>query len=354
VKLTNVLPVDAAPSASPRDDIRALGLILGALINEIAPVRRSVGELVQRMVDVEGHRAFAKLSDLIEAAGKLDQELFPPPAPTPAIEQLAARKKTKPVLIVAGVVGLLVVVTGAVLWQFKRVGREELPASAPRPADLGTMVKIPAGEFIYQQGETRKSNAFYIDRYEVTIGEYKLFLDAIAGETKPPEHAFAGRHRDHQPENWDKILRAIQDKIPLNDQRLSWDSPIFGVTWFDAYSYAAWRGKRLPTEEEWEKAGRGTNGFIHPWGNRTFPGPVPTTTDVYADPIDKSSFGVIGLAGGVSEWTATTPDRETAVVRGGSWGELDVPLTRRITDRSRELHSATIGFRCAADKDVKP
>ncbi|MFQ5901773.1 MAG: formylglycine-generating enzyme family protein, partial [Thermodesulfobacteriota bacterium] len=84
--------------------------------------------------------------------------------------------------------------------------------------------------------------AFYIDKYEVTNKEYKEFVDVMG-------------HRP--PDNWESgIYPEVQD-----------DHPVIYVDWYDAYAYCAWRGKRLPTEAEWEKAARGTDGRRFPWGD---------------------------------------------------------------------------------------
>jgi formylglycine-generating enzyme required for sulfatase activity len=231
------------------------------------------------------------------------------------------------------------------------------PPTQVRPTNMGTMVKIPAGEFIYQDGVKKKLKDFYIDRYEVTIAEYKQFLDALAAGTQPQEHMFAARNKDHTPANWSLILAAIERQSRLavgdHDYWLGWDSPIFGVDCYDAYAYARWRGKRLLTEEEWERAARGTDGRMYPWGNQPLKISPPARTEVYLHLLDKSPEGVIGLATGLGEWTGTMLDHTTAVVRGNLHRGAQTPVTQRSPNVDRETRSDTIGFRCGSDKEVK-
>src|SRR5262249_43922323 len=155
--------------------------------------------------------------------------------------------------------------------------------------------------FLYQQGEKKKLKDFYIDRYEVTIGEYKQFLDAMAAGARPQEHVFAPRHKDHTPDNWSQMLAAIAPRsqfvVGKNEYWLQLDSPVFGIDWYDTFAFAAWRGKRLPTEEEWEKSARGTDGRSYPWGNDTRTSETSKHMEAYADLNDKSPTGVIGMAG---------------------------------------------------------
>jgi hypothetical protein len=197
------------------------------------------------------------------------------------------------------------------------------------------MVRIPGGLV----GKNTVKD-FYLDRYAVTIGEYQQFLGALAAGAKVKEDTFAESHKNHTPDHWDKLLAAIQRRqaLRIGDQDfwLTWDSPVIGMDWYDAVAFANWRGKRLPTDEEWDLAAQ----------NVVAPTNLPPTThtEVYAVPEDRSPAGVIGLSARLSVWTAPSPTRTTAIARGG---------IRRRAEIIREIRSDTIGIRCAADKEVK-
>jgi formylglycine-generating enzyme required for sulfatase activity len=360
VKMINVLPSDQPASPSPRSDITALGIALARTTNAIGPVHRRVSELVERMIGAPGRAPINSLTDVAAIAEKLDRELFSSVAGQPKPAPAEPQKKHNHFLMI-GMIVLVLLSAGAVFWLWQVVGRSIKPSESSRPTDMGVMVSIPAGEFTASTGVRTNLPAFYMDKYEVTNGDYKKFLDAIASRTaKFSEHPFCPS-TDHKPANWDPILRAIEEgqkiKVGKYDYWPTWDSPVIGVTWFDAYAYANWRGKRLPTEIEWEKAGRGTDGRLYPWGNDPIPGNsnvdgYSRNMNVYAHPKDVSSYGVIGLAGNADEWTSQA-SRTHGVVRGGSWQEPAAPLTRRIERTLERPHMAT-GFRCAADKDVQP
>lgn len=354
VKIRNVELAGHAPSPSMAHDIQTLGRTVAELANQIGPVSKPVSELVERMLGVNGRKPFATLAALAEEATALDRKLFPPPAAEVRIGKITQRK-THP-LVYVGIGIVLVVIGGAVaLWVLQR----DKPAgpTVPRPADLGEMVLIAAGEFVFQEGQTTNLPAFWIDKYEVTIGQYKEFLDALAGGATVEAHPFQPRNKTYRPEFWDRMIFAIENGVLFNGAPLFWDSPVFGVDWFDARAYALWRGKRLPTEHEWEKAARGTDGRLYPWGNEPDLSRVnagrPTGPNfwelVYLPAGDISPFGIHGMAGNVAEWTATTPTRATAVVRGGSWQSEDPRVTLRQEQIRRDFRSGTIGFRCARD-----
>ena len=113
--------------------------------------------------------------------------------------------------------------------------------------------------------------AFWIDQYEVTIGQYAQFLDALkaASDGRRPQVRGAQYPPGHSHENiqWNNLYDVAKSGGRYNGAPVDLDCPAVFVDWFDAYAYAKWKGHRLPTEQEWEKAARGTDGRAFPWGN---------------------------------------------------------------------------------------
>jgi formylglycine-generating enzyme required for sulfatase activity len=196
-------------------------------------------------------------------------------------------------------------------------------------------------------------DAFYIDRLEVTNAQYKKFL---------AETGYAAK--------------SYLDRPPHNTPNF----PAVVLEWEDAVAYAQWAGKRLPTEAEWEKAARGTDGRIWPWGNEwdgsKLSGNDGTgledgykeTAPVGQFPQGASPYGALDMAGNLWEWVADwyDPDYykrapncnprgpETGdghVLRGGGWAE-NLDFTRCASRFGGNPGSLIRGFRCAMDAPV--
>ena len=197
--------------------------------------------------------------------------------------------------------------------------------------------------------------AFYIDRYEVTVAEYAKFLKSEVAD--PPVLWQEAREGKNQ------------------------EKPVLGVDWYDAAAYCRWAKKRLPTEAEWEKAARGTDGRIYPWGNdpptnihANFGHEAATgyaaVAKVGSFEKGQSPYGIYELAGNVWEWVADRYDEHyyqhspehnprgpttgpLRVVRGGAWNSS--PTIIPAANRSANVPSARrsdVGFRCAKDAPV--
>jgi len=227
--------------------------------------------------------------------------------------------------------------------------------------DGAPMVLIPSGEFV--MGSSAASDerpihrvnldAYYLDVFEVTISRYAKFLETVTTQQAP-----------HQ---WNTV-KLTEDG----------DRPVIGVNWSDADAYCRWTEKRLPTEAEWEKAARGTDGRKYPWGDEEPREGMANFSRccgwsgfgllavVGTHQAGKSPYGVFDLAGNVWEWVAdwydpqyykTSPDRNPTgpssgrdkVMRGGSWSNRASDLRASIRDKvSPTYRNFSIGFRCAA------
>ncbi|MFT4548512.1 MAG: sulfatase activating formylglycine-generating enzyme [Verrucomicrobiales bacterium] len=244
----------------------------------------------------------------------------------------------------------------------------------PKPLAEVDMPLVPAGEFIFLDGEKRTTKKpFWIDKYEVTISQYAEFLLALATEPidafdHPDQAEQAPDKLGHTPDDWDVYYAAAQNGGDYQGSPIDLNCPVMLVDWWDAHAYAKWKDHRLPTEEEWSKAARGAEGNIYPWGNSLdytrFNSSAARDrfskwSPVDAMPEDVSPFGVVATCGNVSEWTATTDthpeffDRTVPVVRGGNFASPEdrYPLTDRRHAESANDRSVHTGFRTVSDTD---
>ena len=224
--------------------------------------------------------------------------------------------------------------------------------------DGATGVRVPAGPFVMGDGEDAPQrevyvDSFYIDKHEVNLSRFSKFTNATA-----PHSA---------SDYWSEKDVATHGELP-----------VIGASWHEADGYCRWAGKRLPTEAEWEKSARGVDQRIYPWGDEQ---PTPKLAnfgkrgdEAFADAVvpvgnhedGKSPYGVLNLAGNVSEWVTdwyaegytigevTNPTGPATgmgkVLRGGGW--YDIAERLRSTKRfyvSPDDRSGDRGFRCVQD-----
>ncbi len=247
----------------------------------------------------------------------------------------------------------------------KPVYHGDLPIRAELATDtFADMVLIPAGEFQMGSNDgdpdehpvhTVYVDAFYMDKYEVTVGQYKAFVQSTG----------------HRSPDWNRVAK--YSPTPQH--------PMINVSWYDAMAYAKWAGKRLPTEAEWEKAARGgLVGKAYPNGN-TLTARDANYNDNVGGPTPVGSYGANGyglydMMGNVSEWCLDAYNRDfyqessarnpisggsitsitdnytqiksSRVLRGGSWvGSAPYVRAASRHNHSPTLTSVTYGFRCA-------
>lgn len=201
------------------------------------------------------------------------------------------------------------------------------------------MVEVSGGDYLYgDSNETAYLPTFYIDVYEVSAGDYKACVDA-------GECSYNGGTESYHTYNNDK------DAHPINY-----------VNWNESTAYCAWKGKRLPTEQEWEKAARGTDGRTYPWGEDppicervVMGGCDGDTQPVGSLETGSSIYGAYDMAGNVGEWTNSwyySDSMTYRVLRGGSFNHLNDFNYFRSSNRDADyphLRSSSFGFRCVKD-----
>lgn len=321
-------------------------------------------------------------TDRIDAINSIEglRKALNPPDPKEGLSnaelaKITEKETNRTALVVGSLIGFLIV--AAAIVTFLLIG------SRPEARDLEVFIKVPAGVFPFQNKGEIDQPEFWIGRHEVTIAEYAKFLADLSAH---PEKAAKLRHPEqpaektsYEPEKWGQYYATAQKGGSFFGGKIDPNCPVVGVDFWDAHAYATWRGGRLPTEQEWEKAARGRSGSVYPWGdelvNANFnsgldheskEGVPAGSIDGYkywcpvdAITADESRYGVIGLAGNVSEWTATwdahpdVPDKRVPLKRGASFATTaGFELTARRAAETPGERNYWTGFRIAADREA--
>jgi serine/threonine protein kinase len=229
---------------------------------------------------------------------------------------------------------------------------------------------VPAGEFIMgsddsvdavsRPAHTVSLDAFYMDKFEVTNEMYAECAEATPDCRAPRQ------------------LGSLTRPTYYNNLHFA-NYPVVYVDWYSARAYCDWRGARLPTEAEWEKAARGTDGLVYPWENQerdcfysNLAGCEEDTSEADKFEQGQSPYGIYDLSGNVWEWTSSIlqpypydPEdgresptgNEKRVTRGGSFHVFGVPSGTARSDTRFELdpnyYGAYVGIRCAKDANKK-
>jgi len=302
--------------------------------------------VIAPMPETEPSKSPSGVSRTVATPAARSVEVPAPAAPSQPARPTAGVRGKLVALAVISILTVVVVLTVALLF------------TRPKPtiADAhGTMLLVPGGSFIFGDNspdspnprQTLSLRSYYVDRTEVSNAEYKKFCDAT-GHAPPNSPDFATKPQD----------------------------PVVDVSFDDAKAYAAWAGKRLPTEQEWEKAARGTDGRPYPWGQDAWTTGIPETLQpVDSFPDRRSPYGALNMTGNAFEWTASTfpaGDAEYAdmqkvlgtnafsrrwcIIKGGSFSPHGDVFFRSFMRRGFPVdqHSAVIGFRCVRDVALPP
>jgi formylglycine-generating enzyme required for sulfatase activity/tRNA A-37 threonylcarbamoyl transferase component Bud32 len=380
----------------PRSDIYALGVLLFHTLTgydvtstpfRLPPLGQlrpdapgELARLLARATAMEPADRFASIADLSAAL----RAAFPSTSPQPPAE-MPGRRASLPLWTFGALLALMLLLAGGLALGLPRARSTQppptgisvatlpavatelpaitvLPTAEPAVEPPIDMVRVPPG--LFKMGADDAANTspshllnitapFFIDRTEVTNAAYRACVEA--GICRPPQQVSSPTH----PHYFDS---------PEFDRY-----PVVYVTWRDAQTFCAWRGRRLPTEAEWEKAARGDDGRLFPWGNDWDAKRVRLSGEDIPDgdmaavgsfPQNASPYGALDMSGNAWEWTssraltypyAAGDGREVQsiagqrVVRGGAWGS-DQRNARATARDGQDPDNAfwNRGFRCAA------
>ena len=374
-RLANIATAETDPAVTVESELYTVGMAVRQLIQE-DKISRGLAMLLTRMTD--GPNPVTGWPAVLQAVKALEPKVIPveaakmQAADEAAMRAVEAARKAKKMSLIINLSTLSAVVSllGYLVWKYV----------IPNARKLDAQVEIPAGT--YRVGgpddETKATlGAFEIDKYEVSVGEYAKFIAWC--ETNPDkEHEFDHPRGDRKMSHINRDVKTFienaaqrgrrvfkqeanpERKIPADPGvEIDLNSPMVGVTFWDAYAYAHWRGKileagaprDLPTEEEWEAAARGPHGYKYPWGddlklgnfnsNQGYKPLMPGSTKTedgynYWAPVDRftsdvSDFKVVGMAGNVCEWVYRKEgNREIPLLKGGSFATDPIPMWGRI------------------------
>ena len=378
-RLTNFAVHSPSVVRSDRDEIVPLMQSAFAVLDATRPAAELRG-LVERLRDRQAEPALFTWAGF--AAAIADAQRQAAGGGPPATQQLSAgtynmvmRRRRKKRYIVMALVG-----AAALAWILIMQGLPYL--RAPKARDFSDLVRIGPGTVTGPDGAPSAVKEFWIGKYEVTIGQYAAFLEHLkaypgAGYDHPNQPS---TKTTHQPVEWEEYYRQARRAGSYHGLPVDLNCPMTMVDLWDAWAYARWKEARLPTDAEWEWAGRGEKNHSFPWGTTDQPGRANTGADyaepgkgsggsvdgfggwcaVDAKPQDATPAGVVGMAGNVSEWTASTmpdADRLNAVVpilRGGNFFSPSADSLARKPAKSPEYSDRITGFRIVFDSPPPP
>lgn len=366
-RLSNLATAGADGSVTVQGELAVMANIVRQLVPANA-MSQGLAMLLNRMQG--GQNAITGWPQVIQAVKALEPKVVPveaakmKAADDAALRAVEAARKAQKRAVVRSMATLsvLVLIIAWMVWQFVLSNERKLDAQ----------IQVPKGTYLVgEAGESVQLEAFEIDRFEVSIGRYSKFIEWCkkAEDQHKYNHPKGPRHISHVNQDVETLIsnakgrdgRVFKDKDKgEKGTPVDLNSPMVGITWWDAYAFAKWEGKEerggeerdLPLEEEWEAAARGSKGFKYPWGDTFDPKKTNTGADYsplkpgadggadgynYWAPVDSlksdaSPLKVEGMAGNVSEWVYKKEGgQESALLKGGSFATGPTALYERIS-----------------------
>ena len=350
LRISNLALAGARSEQASQVDIQELGAAFPNLVeNGVSGATRLLTLLHWMSGDDPSH--VVQWPDIRHYADQIEQQLATPVAPVPSSRYAkvplnsATRKVEKKFPIGLVISGVAVVAAIIVAMNLSK-------PTVVEPVKLNAPIEVPDGSYAGPDGNQVTLRKFWLSAYEVTIGDYAEFLQAL--DILSTDQRKAYEHEDqpvekvtHEPDGWIVLWAAAQKSKPWEGRMLTKNSPMFGVDWWDAHTYSEWKRARLPTQEEWFAAMKlkTTNPLtLRPtaWG------------DVQSE--DQTPAGLFGMAGGVSEWIrkpSVDPSNPLGarqwVIIGASYAKPANGVMAREWTNDRNIKRPDLGFRIAFD-----
>jgi hypothetical protein len=348
IRMENLALAGVRPPDRSRKDIAVLGTLLVPLV---AATLSGATRTLTLLAWMRGEGVDQPLTwqQIHAYAGQIEQQLTESSLPqAPATTHLSSGKKP-PFALIGGIAACLALGIGIMKMK---------PSLPPPPGSkpLPEAALIPAGNHPTPDGGQETLRAFLLSAHEVTIGQYAEFLSSLELLSRDQrEHTFDENSQPstktrHEPTDWATLYAAAKSGTTWQGQLVTLDTPVVGVDWWDAMAFCTWKQGHLPSQEEWHAAlcqSTEPPSSIKPskW--------IPVT----AETPDRSSSGLLGMAGSVAEWTrlpGVNPvnplGQKLWVIIGGSYLKPANGALAREWIENRSTRRPDLGFRMAMDE----
>lgn len=348
LRLSNLAKAGNRSENASRYDIETLGQQLPTIVEPGATGQTRLQMLMHWMTGADPEHIL-QWKDIRHYADQIEQQLATPIVPL----QVTTGKSVSPIKknsafpwIIGTAAVLCIALVVLVLKQ-----QNDTP-SIVTPEPLSAPILIPEGKYATPDGGQAFVRKFWLSAHEVTIGEYREFIQALDTMEREQRKSFDHESQppgkvSHEPEDWYEIIAAAEQGQVWQDRKLTLQVPMFQIDWWDAHAYCEWKRARLPTQEEWFAA-------------MNYKTPQPTALKPGAwnevQTLDQNGAGFFGMAGGVSEWTrkqAKNPSNPLGagqyVIIGASFEKTANGAFAREWTNNRDTKRNDLGFRVGYD-----